>query len=246
MKIILPIVLTLTSASLYAQTAARVVEYRAHDIVPVHGKMYYTTLIELPATEKIIQTVGGNTVFWIAESMGNYCFVHPAKPGIQSNLNLITERGNIYSFTLDENQDQPDLALVIHPSDQSAVYAATGPVKYVPADELTAARLQLANEQSKAAAATDQKLAAAQEAMQFNYDFKTTDKTFPGLAIWQDGKFTYIRSTAPEKFAVYEEKDGKPNLITYDLAGNTYTINHVVDKGWLQIGKKKLTFARKG
>lgn len=28
----------------------------------------------------------------------------------------------------------------------------------------------------------------------------------------RDDRFTYIKSTAPEKFAVYEVKDGKPDL----------------------------------
>ena len=36
-------------------------------------------------------------------------------------------------------------------------------------------------------------------------------------AIYHDDKFTYIKTNAPEKFSVYEMRDGKPNLITYEL-----------------------------
>ncbi len=36
------------------QTTARIVKYHANDIVNVHGKMSYTTLIQLPPAEKIL------------------------------------------------------------------------------------------------------------------------------------------------------------------------------------------------
>ena len=41
-------------------------------------------------------------------------------------------------------------------------------------------------------------------------------------------------------------KDGKPDLINYQLQDDTYVIPQVVDKGYLRIGKHKLTFERKG
>ena len=65
-------------------------------------------------------------------------------------------------------------------------------------------------------------------------------------AIYHDDKFTYIRSSAQEKFSVYEVKDGKPDLINYQLKDSTYVIPKVVDKGYLEIGKHRLTFERKG
>ena len=43
-------------------------------------------------------------------------------------------------------------------------------------------------------------------------------------SIYHDDKFTYIKTNAPEKFSVYEMKDGKPNLVTYDLREGTYII----------------------
>jgi type IV secretion system protein VirB9 len=44
----------------------------------------------------------GDKDFWIVDTVGNYCFVHPAKAGIHSSLDLITDKGSVYSFTLDE------------------------------------------------------------------------------------------------------------------------------------------------
>ena len=91
----------LPSASV-AQDSARTVQYHSQDIVPIRAKLKYTTLIELPPTEKIMEAATGDKDFWIVDVVGNFCFVHPAKQGISSNLNLITDKGNIYSFTLQD------------------------------------------------------------------------------------------------------------------------------------------------
>ena len=87
-------------AAIAQETSARTVQYHSQDIVPIHAKLKYTTLIEVPPTEKIMEAATGDKDFWIVDVVGNFCFVHPAKAGISSNLNLITDKGNIYSFTL--------------------------------------------------------------------------------------------------------------------------------------------------
>ena len=82
--------------------SARTVQYHSQDIVPIRAKMKYTTLIQVPPTEKIMEAATGDKDFWVVDVVGNFCFVHPAKAGISSNLNLITDKGNIYSFTLQD------------------------------------------------------------------------------------------------------------------------------------------------
>jgi len=92
--------------SLYAQTSARAVSYHSQDIVSIRSRVKFTTLIQLPPTEKIIEAATGDKEFWIIDVVGSFCFVHPAKAGIRSNLNLITDKGNIYSFTLEDVSNQ--------------------------------------------------------------------------------------------------------------------------------------------
>ena len=79
-----------TSTALGQDTSARTVQYHSQDIVPIHAKLKYTTLIEVPPTEKIMEAATGDKDFWVVDVVGNFCFVHPAKAGISSNLNLIT------------------------------------------------------------------------------------------------------------------------------------------------------------
>jgi type IV secretion system protein VirB9 len=244
---IIPLLLGLAATVAHGQQSARIVKYHANDIVSVHARMHYTTLIELPSTEKILQVATGDKDFWIIDTVGNYCFLHPAKEGIQSNLNLITDKGTVYSFTLDDTGSAgPDLKVVVEPSDPSSLAAANGATKLVPATEVDAARAQVQAAQSHATEAVEQFRADyPTQALQFDYVFKK-EKPFAVTAIYHDDKFTYIKSSASEKFSVYELKDGKPDLITFQLKDGTYVIPTVVDKGYLQIGNHKLEFQRKG
>lgn len=244
---IVPLLLGLAATAAYGQQTARIVHYHANDIVSVRAKMRYTTLIQLPATEKILDVATGDKDFWIIDAVGNYCFLHPAKEGIHSNLNLITDKGTVYSFTLDDDETaEPDLKVVIEPSDPSSLAAANGATKLVSASEVAAAETQGRLAQSHATAAMELfRSNYPTQDLKFDYTFHN-DKPFDVSAIYHDDKFTYIKSSAAEKFSIYEVKDGKPDLITFQLKDGTYVIPTVVDKGYLEIGKHRLTFERKG
>jgi type IV secretion system protein VirB9 len=244
---IFPLVLGLVATVAHGQQSARIVHYHQNDIINVRAKMRYTTFIQLPATEKILQVATGDKDFWIIDAVGNYCFLHPAKAGIHSNLNLITDKGTVYSFTLDDDESsEPDLKVVIEPSDASSIAAANGADKLVPASAVTAAQQQAQLAQHHAAQAVEEFRANyATAALKFDYTYKN-DELFRVSTIYHDDKFTYIKSTAAEKFSVYEVKDGKPEIINYQLQDSTYVIPKVVDKGYLEIGKHRLAFERKG
>ena len=232
-----------------ALDTARTVQYHSQDIVPIHAKLKFTTLIVVPPTEKIMEAATGDKDFWVVDVVGNFCFVHPAKEGISSNLNLITDKGNIYSFTLQDvsnSNQRPDLKVLIEPADHSSIVAASGPSKYVPAAQVEEMQQQLAAIQNHAGQAVDEYKSAYPVALKFDYTYKVNEKPFDIQSIYHDDKFTYIKTNAPEKFSVYDMKDGKPNLVTYDLREGTYIIPLVMDSGYVQLGKQKMQFTRKG
>ena len=152
----------------------------------------------------------------------------------------------MYSFTLDDVETgDPDLKVVIEPSDPSSLAAANGVQQFVPASEVEAARTAAQIAQTRAATAVEQFRADyPTQALKFDYTFHN-ESPFDVSAIYHDDKFTYIKSSAAEKFSIYELKDGKPDLITFQLKDGTYVIPTVVDKGYLEIGKHKLEFQRK-
>ena len=231
------------------ETSARTVQYHSQDIVPIHAKLKYTTLIEVPPTEKIMEAATGDKDFWVVDVVGNFCFVHPAKAGISSNLNLITDKGNIYSFTLQDvssTAEMPDLKVLVQPADRSSIVASNGPAQYVPAAQLDQSKQQLAAVQTHITQAVDEYKSAYTLALKFDYTFRANEAPFDIQSIYHDDKFTYIKTNAPEKFSVYEMKDGKPDLVNYDLRDGTYVIPKIMDSGYVELGKKRMDFSRKG
>jgi type IV secretion system protein VirB9 len=248
-KIIVTVVFAVWSIAAFGQESARTVQYHSQDIVAIRAKVKYTTLIELPTTEKIMQAATGDKDFWIVDVVGNFCFVHPAKQGIASNLNLITDKGNIYSFTLQDisgSSAEPDLKVIVEPADRSAIVAASGPPQFVPAAQLEQSKQQVNALQSHVEQAVDEYKSGYPTQLKFDYVYKANQAPFDIQSIYHDDKFTYIKTNAPEKFSVYEMKDGKPNLVTYDLREGTYIIPKVMDDGYVELGKKKMSFTRKG
>ena len=249
LKSIVNVVLAVSSIGALAQESARTVQYHSQDIVAIRAKVKYTTLIELPTTEKIMEAATGDKDFWIVDVVGNFCFVHPAKQGIASNLNLITDKGNIYSFTLQDisgSSAEPDLKVIVEPADRSAIVAASGPAQFVPAAQLEQSKQQVNALQSHVEQAVDEYKSGYPTQLKFDYVYKANQAPFDIQSIYHDDKFTYIKTNAPEKFSVYEMKDGKPNLVTYDLREGTYIIPKVMDDGYVELGKKRMNFARRG
>jgi type IV secretory pathway VirB9-like protein len=231
-----------------AETAAHTITYHSQDIVNIRAKVKYTTLIQLPSTEKIIEAATGDKEFWIIDVVGSFCFVHPAKAGIRSNLNLITDKGNIYSFTLEdvsnENAD-PDLKVIVQPADRSSIAASAGPAQFVPVSQVTAVQDQLQALQSRIVQTIDQYKDSYRGQLKFDYRYKQNEPPFNIASIFHDDRFTYIKSDAQEKFTLYEVRDGAPNLVNYELKDGTYVIPKLLDRGYVEIGKKRMEFERK-
>jgi type IV secretion system protein VirB9 len=227
------------------ERTARVVRYHANDIVSIRAKLRYTTMIQLPEGEKVVQAATGDKDYWIVDAVLNYCFLHPARPSTHSNLNLITDKGNVYSFTLDEVEtSDPDLKVVIEPSDPAMITAVSGSRKFVPEAEIETFKSAAQSEERRMSERVSEfKSDYPTRELKFDYAYRNRGP-FRVLAIYHDNQFTYVKSVAREKFAIYEVKDGKPNYINFDLRDGTYVIAKVVDRGYLQIGRKRLSFAR--
>ncbi|HET6929180.1 MAG TPA: TrbG/VirB9 family P-type conjugative transfer protein [Candidatus Acidoferrum sp.] len=243
------------------EAAARVVKYAKEDIVPVHAKLRFSTLIVLPEDEEILDFTTGDKEFWVINGAHNLCYVHPAQAGIRSNLNLITASGHVYSFLLTEISNQPnaepDLKLFVEPKEGSGIAANSGLRGYVSAGEAQAYKKEL--ETLRSQTAEQIRAAQAQSAeqtnhfrstyatkLQFDYplDPKASREPFLVSAIYHDDSFTYIKCAAREKPALYEIKDGNPNLISFQVENGVYIAPKIIDAGYLAIGKKKLPFAR--
>ncbi len=254
MRVIPAILRTAIASVLFAGMAlaqaheARTVKYAVQDIVPVKAKIRFTTLIVLPANEKILDFVVGDKDFWIVEGTHNFCYIKPAKAGSSTNVTLTTASGNVYSLLLNEISEaggDADLKVFLEPTDQSMIQAMSGPPRFVAASEVETVKAAARQQTTRAEEAKETfRSEYPVKTIQFDYRFKLDKKPFRVVAMYHDDKFTYIRSLAQEKPTLYEIKDGAPNLINFDLQDGVYIAPKVIDKGYLAIGKHRLTFER--
>lgn len=253
-----------TSAPHAPANGTETIDYREHDIVTLQCRVRFTTVIVLPKTEKILDYVVGDKEFWVVDGAENLAFVKPAKANAQTNLNLVTASGNIYSFVLNENggTGQIDLKVFVHPHDESLLSSIEGQPKFVAATAVhdyeeqyklaqqrarTAemnADLKIQAAKVEAQRTAEEELAQSMTKLQFAYHFERNKAPFFVSEIYHDGKFTYIKAQSAEPPALYEVRDGKASLINFDFANGVYTAPKVLDQGYLQIGKKKMSFVR--
>lgn len=249
--------------AVHADSGARTVKYAEADIIPIHAKIRFSTLIVLPVNEEILDATTGDKEFWIINGAHNLCYLHPAQQGIRSNLNLITSTGHVYSFLLTEISSvpnaEPDLKIFVERKEESTIYGASRVPPLVRASEVQAYKAAVDAARADAAQAVHAAEERAQKeigeyreqyagklAFDYSYNPKAARTPFSVAAIYHDDKFTYIKSSAQEKPTIYEVKDGKPNLVNFELANGVYVIPKIVDQGYLALGKKKLNFERHG
>lgn len=226
---------------------ARTVKYAAKDIVRITTRPHFTTLILLPSEERILDFVIGDKDAWVLEGTQNFAYLKPTKPGLETSVNLITAAGNIYTFYCVSADVQPDLKIFVEPTDEKLLHAAGGAPRLLPASELDQLRQAVALE-IKAAQEQSNHFRAdySLHGLKFDYKFQENKKPFRISAIYHDDRFTYIHSSATEKPTLYEVKDRQPTLVNFTLEDGVYVIDHLVDKGYLSVGKHKTTFERRG
>jgi type IV secretion system protein VirB9 len=223
------------------------------DILLLHASLRETTLIVLPASEKAMGVFCGDKTYWnvdVIPGAERYVAVKPSKAGISTDIHIVTDHNNSYTFQAVEGSSGPvALKVFVKPADASSLEK---PPVFVAASEVTGLKQQLAEAQAalkkvQDTSATELKTKNEQfraeypDTMQFSYTFKKDKAPFHVHAVWHDDRFTYIRAHPEEAPALYELKDGKPNLIQFELRPDgLYFIPKILDRAYLEIGKQRL------
>lgn len=240
-----------------AQLQPRTFDYHDNDQVIIHCREDAVCAIKLPTAETIIQAAG-NREFWTMDSLGSFAFVHPLTKGHNTNLHLVTDKNNMYSFILRNvtgTDTQADLSTTIVPVDTRMVAASNGPGEWIRAGQVQQLQQQLQAARANTEAAVDAKMARVPMEQVFDYKYSAEDaKRFSIDSMYHTDRATFIKTHATELFSVYELKDGKPNVINVNpqpdtpdgVGGVTYVIPTVIEKGYLQRGKEKMKFGQKG
>jgi type IV secretion system protein VirB9 len=262
--------LALVSATLHAASPAhplqanapRTVTVSEADTPPViRAGLLQSTLIVLPAEEKVANVFAGDTVDWAFDGghvASRFISVKPKVANGSTDIHIVSDHGNEYTLQLHEVSSEDDShfdsKVFINPSDKAAKDRLVGLPVFVPALELDKAKQEAATAKAEQVAELKAEESKAEQyrsqypgSLHFDYAWdQSKGKTLGLQQIWRDDKFTYLRGHFQETPALYELKDGKGSLINFDFSNGLYTVPKQLENGYLAIGKQKVTFHRAG
>ncbi len=241
-------------------SAPRTVVVLDSDTPPViRAGLLQSTLIMLPAEEKVATVFGGDTVSWVFDGghvASRFISVKPKVANSTTDVHIVSDHGNEYTLQLHEvsGDGDPhfDSKVFVAPGDQVGKDKLAALPVFVPAAELEKATQELtAARASEAATKKTEETKAEQYRSQYpgqlHFDYTWNQKKGAALGlrqVWRDDKFTYLSGQFQETPALYELKDGKGSLINFDFSNGLYTIPKTVEMGYLSIGKQKVEFRR--
>ena len=238
---------------------ARSITYHPRDLTAIYTKVRFTTLIVLPDGEDVVEATCGDKDQWVVNVRGGLVSVKPASSQVETNLNVITTSGQVYAFILTEVSEsrdrQPDFIVYLEPDGLTSAAGSADRPKYVRADQVEEFRAQatVAREDARRAVEAareelDNSLTAFRTtyplSLRFPYRIKVDEGPFFIRAMFHDDHLTFIQARAPELPAIYELKDGAPNLVNFEVRNGTYIVPKILDRGFLMLGKKRIAFER--
>jgi type IV secretion system protein VirB9 len=276
----LPILLLSVSALLAESPAtpsptvreARTVRVTQKSTVTIDTGVLQSTLLVLPEDEKIAAVFEGDKENWRYDTTklsGRFLSVKPTTPGVSTDLHIISDHGNSYSFILREVSGRPgaefDSKVFLEAADEALRASIVKLPLFVPVDEVDRYRKQAEDAKAAASAAAakseqaikkhEQEATTGAEAFRaaypgkLHFNYKWDAKVGAKLGVQQifaDDRFTYIRANPQETPALYEVKDNKPSLVNFDFANGIYTVPKHIARGYLAIGNSKMNFWETG
>jgi type IV secretory pathway VirB9-like protein len=247
------------SKHLEANAPRSVVVLEADTPPVIRAGLLQSTLILLPAEEKVTNVFAGDTVDWVFDGghvASRFISIKPKVANSTTDVHIVSDHGNEYTLQLREvsGDGDPhfDSKVFITPGDKAAKDKLADLPVFVPASELDKVKQEAA---ATKAAETAERKAEESKAEQYrsqypgnlHFDYtwdQSKGKTLGLQQIWRDDKFTYLRGQFQETPALYEVKDKKPSLINFDYNNGLYTVPKELESGYLAIGKQKVEFHR--
>ena len=240
--------------------APRSVTVSEADTPPViRAGLLQSTLILLPAEEKIATVFGGDTVDWVFDGghvASRFISVKPKLANTTTDIHIVSDHGNEYTLQLQEISGDTDphfdSKVFIVPGDKAAKDRLLDLPVFVPAAELDKAKQEAVAARDAQTAEVKAEEGKAETyrsqypgSLHFDYGWDQKKGKALGLQqIWRDDKFTYLRGQFQETPALYELKDKKGSLINFDYNAGLYTVPKQLDNGYLTIGKQRVDFHR--
>jgi len=225
----------------------------------VRTGLLQSTLILLPAEEKVANVFAGDTVDWVFDAghlPSRFISVKPKLANSSTDVHIVTDHGNEYTLELREVSGEEDVhfdsKVFLVPKDQTAKDRIVDLPVFVPVSELDKVKQEAFVAQAAQSAALKAEQAEEESyrsrypgTLHFDYTWNKSKGRELGLEqVWRDDRFTYLRGQFEETPALYEVKDKKPSLINFDFSNGLFTVPKQLNSGYLAIGRQKVEFHR--
>ena len=225
----------------------------------VRTGLLQSTLILLPAEEKVANVFAGDTVDWVFDAghlPSRFISVKPKLANSSTDVHIVTDHGNEYTLELREVSGEEDVhfdsKVFLVPKDQTAKDRIVDLPVFVPVSELDKVKQEAFVAQAAQSAALKAEQAEEESyrsrypgTLHFDYTWNRSKGRELGLEqVWRDDRFTYLRGQFEETPALYEVKDKKPSLINFDFSNGLFTVPKQLNSGYLAIGRQKVEFHR--
>lgn len=240
----------------------RTVHWRSGTTIDVNAALRQSTRIQFPS--EIALAKRGNQDLWILDQAVNQLVVMPNSEqpeGLSTTSQVFTKDGNAYDIVLHRSsiKDQDICVLVqidggLFTNKDRAVLSGVSAAQSAGPGEL-ALQQQLQEAKADKAAATDKAVMEALRRFRYHvytrYDW-SKGKGFAGKNlisdVYDDGRFTYIRLTNPDRGTLSVETvvGGKPAIVptTYDDAYGMYVIVGIYPEFTLRQDDTNITVTR--
>lgn len=237
----------------------RHVNAEPEDIVTLNTATFEYSSIVLPVPEKVVTFACGDSKHWdvqFIEGAEGFLLVKPAPGAHPTTIQILTDHNRNWSIKANIAQPGTPIDIKLFLDDPNDREALRKPPSFVPATEALRAKAEAQQAQAELArikrqsesqvrAQEDQYRASYPQKLNFDYTFRRDEAPFHVHAVFHDEKFTYIAAQPEEVASFYELKDGKPNLVELRYQNGVYVVRDIVDRGFLQVGKKRTEIVRK-
>ena len=212
-------------------------------------------MIILPEKEEILDFVCGDKDFWVVSGGQNLAYVKPAKAGATTNLNLVTASGNIYSFLLTEGTRRAGPEALYRARRHRHVADERAPRSSIPRRRSRASSGRGGRPEGGAGGSSEPRRrrptsASPRSRRRIRRNCSSRIASRPTRSPFTSRRSTRTASSptsrrTPELPALYEVKDGAPNLINFQVEHGVYIVPKVLERGYLAIGKQRWCLRRR-
>lgn len=206
-------------------------DYKVDEVYPIEAVNGLITTIEFAPGEKVSNYGSGFSTAWEFASRANHFFLKPKAKQGTTNLVVVTNmRTYLFDVRLTGNRKKATYRLTFrYPMEEQAKAVAE-------AEKLRIK--ELLSQTETGTTVKEESKAGLNHKYSMNFGSSNNSKRIAPLAVFDDGRFTYLKFGGQNDFpAAYRKVDDEETMINSHVEGNWLVLHGVFEEMRLRVGK---------